>query len=215
MTGDGRLNVVVKSWSGGAHCCFQYLVFSIDADTVRLIDCIYTGDYGLTFAKRDDAAGFVGITRDDNYVYWHAGYGDAPAPRVIMTFCDGAFRADADLMREPPSPAEELGRLAREIRDSDLRWQKADERFFLRYPDGLHFDTRHWGVTLDLLYSGNIDEAREFFDKAWPEGRIGKQDFAFKFWECHIRRSRHWPTIREMNGLTGDRPPDDCPEWLG
>ena len=137
------------------------------------------------------------IERENAFAYWRAAFARSPAPDVVMRFRGGMYRADAELMRAPPPAAHELERLANAVRTSPV------------WDTGL--EPELWRVMLNLIYTGNASVAREFFEAAWPKGRAGKEEFAHEFWECQLRHSQYWPTIKEMNGLAGDQPAEDCP----
>jgi len=51
---------------------------------------------------------------------------------------------------------------------------------------------------LDLIYTGNEKAAWDFFEKAWPKPRNGKQSSLREFQEV-LFSSQYWPQIRKMN----------------
>ena len=199
LTGDGRPNVVVLATTGGAHCCYEYLILSLERDKIRCLDIVGRGDYEVSFEPFPDELGFAMIERENVFAYWRAAFAESPAPDVIMRFRGGMYRADAELMRARPPSAEEVRRLAAEVRASPV-WKT-------------RLEPQLWKVMLDLMYTGNADVAREFFEAAWPEGRTGKEEFAQEFWECQLRHSIYWTTIKELNGLSGHEPEGDCPGY--
>src|SRR5690606_22863732 len=56
VTGDGRPDLLVVEWTGGAHCCAIYHLFALDPE-VRLLASHDTADVGATFADLDGAPG--------------------------------------------------------------------------------------------------------------------------------------------------------------
>ena len=57
LTGDGRPNVVVLGYTGGAHCCYEYYIFSLERDQIRCLDIVGRGDYQVRFEPyRDEPA---------------------------------------------------------------------------------------------------------------------------------------------------------------
>lgn len=195
ITGDGRPNVVVEFYSGGAHCCDTYLIFEI-GERFRLVNRLDTGDYGITFQDLDDIPGFEIETLDDTFAYWKAPFAGSPAPRVVLSYRDGRYRPAPDLMRRPPMAAPVLGARARRIREGG-RWGR-----YAMYP----LDSRLWAVMLDLIYSGNAEQARMFLDAAWPAGRSGKEKFADELFLCKLRQSPYWPIVAEMNDVPAAEP---------
>ncbi len=89
-----------------------------------------------------------------------------------------------------------LSARARRIREGS-RWDWHES-----YP----LDSRLWAVMLDLVYSGNAPQAREFLDLAWPPNRPGKDQFSDEFFKCKLRDSPYWPVVANMNGLLVARP---------
>lgn len=195
LTGDGQPNLVVELYSGGAHCCDTYLIFEI-GDRFLLINRLGTGDYSMRFRDLDDTPGFEIETLDDTFAYWRAPFAGSPAPRVVLAYRDGAYRPAPDLMRRPPMPAPIRNTRARRIREGG-GWDR-DELYPL--------DSRLWAVMLDLVYSGNALQAREFLELAWPPNRPGKDLFSDEFFRCKLRHSLYWPVVANMNDLVAARP---------
>jgi hypothetical protein len=50
LTGDGRPNMILTSWSGGAHCCFTHYIFELEPK-LRLLATIKDGDTDLATLK--------------------------------------------------------------------------------------------------------------------------------------------------------------------
>ena len=72
-------------------------------------------------------------------------------------------------------PAAELKAFARSVRNSD-RWAVYD-----RVPV---YEEKLWKAMLDLIYAGHADQAKRFFDKAWPGKMLGKNAFYREFIFC-------------------------------
>ena len=199
LTGDGLQNVVVFHYTGGAHCCHDYLIFSLEEDGPRCLDVVGGWDHPVKFAPLDEGPGFAVIEPENVFAYWKTSFASSPAPNLILRFGGGKFLADAELMRAPPPPTTELQRLAHEVRASPA-WET-------------RLEPHLWKVMLDLIYTGNADFAGEFFEAAWPANRAGKKDFAREFLECQLRHSIYWETIRKLNDLSEGEPLGDCPGY--
>lgn len=199
ITGDSKPNVAVEMYSGGAHCCFRYLIFEV-GDRLSLINDLNTGDFPAGFRKLDENPGLEIETNDGSFAYWKAPFASSPAPTIILKFKDGKYRFAAGLMRAPPMADAELKEKALAVRQSK-KWDK-----FKEYP----LDSQLWKVMLKLIYSGNADQARIFLNSAWPSGREGKEKFGKEFLECKLRQSPHWPEIAAMNNLKPLKPVGDC-----
>ena len=200
FTGDGQPNAVLTTWSGGAHCCYELVILEI-GEEFREVDRIYGRDSVFEVKDLDGKPGLEVLLADSNFAYWKAGFGSSPSSEVILRYEEGGYRLAPDLMRLPPMPGGELAHRAREVRHSEL-WDK-----FPKYP----LPSDLWGVMLDMIYTGNMEQARPFLDSAWQTGRPGKEDFLTAFY-CRLQKSSYWPELAAMNGLPSPVLVNDCPE---
>ena len=101
LDGDGEPEVIVRLFSGGAHCCEVTSVASFDATASA---------YRLTAQTFNDAGWVlrdVGSTRspefvswDHRWAYWGGPYAGSPRPLQIWSFARGAFH---DVTRSFPA----------------------------------------------------------------------------------------------------------------
>lgn len=194
VTGDGRPDLLVVEWTGGAHCCAIFHLFALDPE-VRLLASLDTADVGAAFADLDGAPGLEMETADPGWAYWYTSFADSPAPRVVLRWSDETGWTPAlDLMVAPAPSDEDLAAQAATVAASD-RWGGGD------------FEPELWRVMLDLIYTGHGDLAWSFFDAAWPAGQGGKEAFARDF-RCQLAAGPWWPALAAMNGLDA---PSGCP----
>jgi hypothetical protein len=187
VTGLGRPNLVVGDWSGGAHCCFDFYVFEI-GDKFRHVATIEAEDSGgAYFADVDRDGRYEFVANDWTFAYWHASFGESPAPGIILRFRGNAFHLATDLMRNPPQPAGKLKALARRVRE-DRGWENPQDP-----PSAL------WGVMLGLIYTGNADQAWKFFAMAWQPERKSKREFLAEF-RAQLKSSPYFRDLKELNG---------------
>jgi len=126
ITGDSQPNLVIADYSGGAHCCLSYHVFSIGEEFKQL---------GILDAENSDLARFVDLdddgvlefaTNDWTFEYWNAPFVCSPAPRVYLAYRGREYQVALDFMRQPPpSPAEEA-ELIKKIR-TDPTWRRTSK----------------------------------------------------------------------------------------
>lgn len=89
LTGDGVLEAVVFHYTGGAHCCSEYLIFGSDPNGIRRYDAFGLGNDGLApqGVKDLDGDGIPELqTGDDRFAY----FADVPyavSPRLPMVLC--------------------------------------------------------------------------------------------------------------------------------
>lgn len=199
ITGTGQPNAVITEYSGGAHCCNANYIFEL-GERFEVIE-IHSHDFPIIFKELDDRPGLEIEILDTNFLYWKTAFASSPAPRVILRYDQGTYWVATDLMEGPPMSRRALLQHAKKIRSS-TKWGH-----FKYYP----FDEGLWKIMLDLIYSGNANQAREFANLAWPPSVSGKRDFLFEFFDCQLRRSDHWPAIAALNRLSPKEPEKDCP----
>ena len=162
---------------------------------------IRSHDFPISFKELDGRPGLEVIILETIFLYWKTSFASSPAPRVILRYGRGEYRIATDLMKEPAMGREHLLQHAQEVRTS-TRWGRYDY-----YP----FDERLWKIMLDLIYTGNVEQAREFAELAWPPSFPGKNDFLTELFKCQIRHSDYWKDIAALNGLQSGQPVGDCP----
>lgn len=118
-TGNGRPNIVLHDWSGGAHCCFTMYIYEMEGTTLRLIGKV-DGAHGKPGFEDVDGNGRMEVVLHDwTFAYWWASFADSPAVEVILRFEDGAYRFAEDLMRKPPPSRDSLSKRAQYVRAYD------------------------------------------------------------------------------------------------
>ncbi len=185
VTGNGVPNLVVSSYSGGAHCCVSFEIFELGVEFRKVATLDVTDSYYSHFEKRPGENGLVFVTRDYNFAYWKTGFAQSPAPEIILRYCDGAYRLAVDLMRKPaPSDVTLLGYAGR-IK-SEPEWRSGKSAPLL------------WDVMLSLIYNGNAESAWKLFDIAWPKNIFGKAEFLQDF-KKQLARSDYWEQVKLLN----------------
>ena len=179
ITGDGEPDLTVSHWSGGAHCCFDVYVFSI-GEEFRFVDKI-EGEHGFYGFEDLDADGIPEfILYDWAFAYWKASFAGSPAPRVVLSFRDGQYRVNYDLMRREAVSDEQYFQTVEENKDFveflcrgeyDQAWIKGKDCVTAYF----------WGHMLELLYTGHPQKAWAFADRAWDAGPETKQAFLDDF----------------------------------
>ena len=195
ITGDGQPDLVISEWLGGANCCLIFHIFELGPTFKKLgtIDAEF-GDSGPHFLHPDKDSKTTGLAiqiHDWTFANWHTDFADSPAPKVILRFSDNAYRIAPDLMRAPVFSASDLAVRAAAVKSyapsaKGGTWPRAD------------ISPQLWGTMLDLVYSGNADDAWKFLDYAWPPKVNGKDAFARDF-RAQLAKSQYWPTVEAMN----------------
>ena len=173
-TGDGAPDLAVNYFSGGAHCCFSMYFFEL-GDEFKIIPALNTGDANTVAIGKMPDGSLKLATGDATFAYWNTSFAGSPIPEVILSFRDGAFRADAKLMAKPAPPLAKLKANAAAVN------RKMSLAPYTGTTDDNTFDEAVWGEMLDLIYSGHEDLAYQYLDWAWNPRKKGREKFKSDF----------------------------------
>ena len=197
---DGVPDLLLYDYSGGAHCCssVKHIVCS---DPPTLTAEISAWHSKPTYTDLDGDGRYEMSLDDSAYAYWNACFAGSPAPRVIFRIKNGRYEMAGDLMRQGAPPHDEIAGKIEALRfrlsRTDVyraRWaeegetdrpltdeERRDDDFFM----GQAWRTEHvaipsqvWDLLLELIYSGQVDQALEALDTMWPKGKPDQGDFA-------------------------------------
>ncbi|MGC2112206.1 MAG: hypothetical protein WA655_21990 [Candidatus Korobacteraceae bacterium] len=174
ITGSGQPEVLVGSWSGGAHCCFGFQVLQLGKEFKVLATLDAKDSGGAHFEDINHDAKYEFIADDWAFAYWHTSFAESPAPTVILrpkaeenSYVE--YHLALDLMSKPAPTRAQL--------DSTIASIKSDEAWDKDVPPVL------WRAMLDLIYTGHPDLAWEIWDQSWPAKKPGKAGFLGAFCE--------------------------------
>ena len=99
LDADGELEVVVETFTGGAHCCLVLTAFGWNGSTYapRQLD---GGSSGYRWADLDGDRRVVWVTADARFEALFTAYANSYEPIRIVTYTSGAF---ADVTRDYPA----------------------------------------------------------------------------------------------------------------
>ncbi len=187
ITGKGLHALVITEHTGGSHCCCFFHIFEIGKKFrfIQTIDATHTES--PFFENLDNDPDLELKIYDWTFAYWKASFAQSPAPEVILKFNGTQYEIATNIMRRPPSETKELNALSEEIR-SLPRWDNEHDPI----PERL------WEEMLNLIYSGNMDQAWLLFDSAWHEKVKGKKQFLEDF-KNQLKSSPYWTEIEKEN----------------
>lgn len=152
INGDRLPDLVVSTWSGGAHCCYSTTIHSVGREVRRLLS-IETGNCGPGELMDLDGNGTLElITCDDRWAYAHCSFAESPLPRVVFAY----DAARAEYRAATP-------RFAARFRD-DIAREIAEARQTLAAAGGKDLGVDKCTVlqpALSLMYVGLMNEGRQ------------------------------------------------------
>lgn len=182
-------DVIVSTFSGGAHCCWEYAVVELGDHPHVTYQMDSAVGARFTLDPSPDGNTTLIQTADTTWAYWNTSYADSPMPGVTMRFSHGKATIAASMMREPAPTSEELAAEAARVRDLIRAERRASVEKDLSVAD-------YWRTPINLMYAGHEDLAWTFFDDAWPKDVAGKEAFLKQFREL-LDQSVYWSRVKE------------------
>jgi hypothetical protein len=168
--------LIIMSYSGGAHCCFSYRIVSLGKQFAA--DLINGGSSPISLMGLGDSDTPVVTYWDMAFAYWQASFLESPSGQVRLVWDKDRYRLDDPKQQPAPSAA------------SLAAWQaemtaaiKAIPSPYVSITDQAagkeapHLDPVIWSHLIDLIYAGYPEMAVDLFNKAWPTEVAGKDVF--------------------------------------
>ncbi len=154
ITGEGNPDIIIQTFSGGAHCCFDTFVYDLGSRLVEIpIPPSPGGNYPPgCFRDLDEDGIYEFVHHDDSFAYRYCGYAGSAKVLVVLKY-------DPGMGYIPASP--EFAYLYKEDIELHTTWaEQAGKEIALEGWD----KTSKCSVLpliLDYLYSGSIEMAWE------------------------------------------------------
>jgi hypothetical protein len=186
VTGRGHPDMIVSTFSGGAHCCTSHLVFELEPEFRLLATLNDAHDDLAHFARLGRDRQYFYFTADWTFAYWPDCFACSPSAAVILRFTGddhgGGFHLALDKMQTPAPTAAEWDKELRAARRS------AGESNI----DSI--GTTLWGPVLNLIYDGHSELAWKFVDAAGPQAQKAPLPTLADF--CRLlEKSAYWPDL--------------------
>jgi hypothetical protein len=150
VNGDGLPEVVIETYSGGAHCCFTNLIYTMSGSSIReILHSVESNCGGLLKDLNGDGI-MEYDTCDDSFAYTYCPFVASPAVRVVYAY-------DSSKGVYAPATPKFANLFADQITQDTQRAQQG------KPGDDGEFDNTNkcsvLPVVLDYLYSGQTDQA--------------------------------------------------------
>jgi len=197
IVGLGDPDMVVYSYTGGAHCCLMTWVFQLQP-AFRLLATLDAEDSWPAYFAAPNLDGHYYYFDDDwTFAYWPSSFAGSPVAPVILQFVPdgkggGAYHLALGRMRKPPPTLAVWKKSLRKARATFLPSNG---------PWPLFIGATLWTTEMRLIYSGHSELAWKFLNQAWPATVPGKEKWLGDF--CSRLKTSPWwpdlqPTIKNM-----------------
>jgi len=191
ITGEGRPDLVISEWSGGANCCLTFHIFEIGPKFRKIGDIeAEFGDQGPHFVHLGKAPGLQIQIYDWTFANWHSDFADSPAPKVILQYKRGHYRFASNLMSTPSADMKDVAVRIENIRDKTQNLHGGS------WPNAA-IPPELWGTMLYLIYTGHRLVAWQVVDMSWPKSVNGKEAFVADF-TAQLKRSPYWNWVAQL-----------------
>jgi hypothetical protein len=149
ITGSGYPSLIVETYSGGAHCCFNTQVYELGPRLNKVLDT-KPNNCGVRFQDLEGKGIYTATTCDDVFAYKYCPFAYSPAVRVVMRYVPGlGYKPDSPAFagQFEPDILSHLKTLAEGQPGSNAEWDGTNKCSVLP-------------VVLDYLYSGEPEQAR-------------------------------------------------------
>lgn len=158
--GDSMEDLLISSYSGGAHCCYTYTFLRLGERPAVLAQLEF--ENGASFERRafDSALETVVTATDSVWNYWKSCYACTFKPTIILRLKNGTLSLAPDLMAKPlPVDLADIeGRMREIISTADFTLQEASIE-----------PADYWHFVVELIYTGHEKEAIDLIRRTWTE----------------------------------------------
>jgi len=202
VTGDGVPDAVLELFTGGAHCCYTYLILGGD-DPCAPAATLNAGNSSVEIQNIDEDPSAEFLAVDWTLEYWNADFATSLSFYVILEFREEELAADTEAMRRPAPAPEELESARAAIATA---WASKDDpgwQYQPRVP-------RAWfELAGKLVYGGNGETALALMRSTFQGTESSASDACTAFFTA-LSESHYWPDIARMNGWEGETPEMIC-----
>lgn len=86
ITGEGNPDLILESYSGGAHCCFQHYLFDLGDEKLSTYLETQPSNCPGEFKDFENDASYEFVTCDDLFAYTYCSFARSPMAPVVLKF---------------------------------------------------------------------------------------------------------------------------------
>ena len=169
LDSDGTAEIIVRSYSNGAHCCTKFTIYSWQTDHFSEFTTPSLNSRGGRFEDLNGDGSSEFISADDSFLYRFSSYADSLAPPLIYTFRNGELfettREHPVRIRETIARAETV--IAKnplwEGRNGYLAGYVASKALVGEYEEGWRYMLDHYNAEVNPDYPAAL---RNFLESA-------------------------------------------------
>jgi len=156
LDNNGTSEVIVQTYSGGAHCCTAYKVYTWQDGEFVMAQLGPADGRGGEFKDIDSDGNSEFITFDQNFFYAFSSYAGSFPPSIILTFRDGNF--EEVTQQYPQYIRSQAWRKYLRVRDNQysngvLAGYVADKILLGEFEEGWNFMLAHYDRDPDMQYN--------------------------------------------------------------
>lgn len=196
ITGAAEPNIVVTSWSGGAHCCYTYNILELNND-LKTLATLPTRGSQIEFISNGPNAPYDLVLYDTIFDYFYASFADSVSPKIYLKWNSNKFAFNHNKMSKNYSSLEFKKLLTQAEKDI----AKTQNLISVLKP------------SVDLLYSGNIELTQKFIHKIFNKynfDNLSEKEFMNNLL-CRLSHSTFADSILEVNKQQL-KFPSNCPD---
>jgi hypothetical protein len=188
LTGQGHPDMIVASWSGGAHCCTKRYVLELEP-RLRVVAKVEDRDSDLGHFERLSDGSYEYLSWDI-WSYWPQSFASSVSHEVRLRWVGDALRLDVERMKKQAPTQQEwqsdLDAVGQTVKDGGVSGE---------------FAAPLWDKVLDFIYSGRSELAWKFVREVNPDSMKYPNPSLGDFCSEMVK-SRYWPelnpTLREV-----------------
>jgi hypothetical protein len=157
INGDGKPDVVIEASTGGARCCLQYAIVSLDPP--RVLARLHNA-YPIDF--KEIGGRILLSTQDGVFDFFQGFYEPSPRADVFLRFKDNKLEDVRSEFRDEYD--RQIAKARQRLTQSELdQFRSAGLR-----PQDAEVHAAVVTIVVEYLYSGREQQAWQAFDEMWP-----------------------------------------------